>query len=289
MVSRWVAGRVRVGFRPLERQDLLDDGLLARSGVELGVDDVDLVELTRDVAAHELRGDLVDLLEGRPVLELEVQVRVLDALEAEHARDALAGDLELVRQAALVDRREHPDRLLDDVRVVAAAETAVAADREDADVLRLLAHLEQGVLEVAGGARELGDQLGELVRVRTRSDGAVVRLLEPRGRDHLHRAGDLRDGSGRLSCASGLRRGFAICPSDPGGARAPGATRAGPRWGGYRGSAALPATNALENSPRMRFSSFRVSESLSPRSGFSTSWSRNGPWLSATYLNSSCS
>ena len=109
---------------------------------ELRVDELDLVRLAVEELVEHLRGHRRREL-GRGHLGAVVLRRELDAAPAEVARDLRADghdlDLDALRLELLLARL----RLLDDVRVVRAAEAAVARHGEERHLLHL-ARLEEG-------------------------------------------------------------------------------------------------------------------------------------------------
>src|SRR5262249_29672844 len=81
-------------------------------------------------------------------------------------------------------------RLLEDVRVQTARETAIRRDDDDADVRRL-ARLQERMPIVRVGLIQVPDDVANLLRVRPRELHAVLRATHLARGHHLHGLGDL--------------------------------------------------------------------------------------------------
>ena len=84
-------------------------------------------------------------------------------------------------------------------RVIAAGQAAVAGDHHQRRARYVLMGLEQRVVHRAGGARQVGDQLRQLLGVRLGRHGAFERGLKTGRGDELHRPRDLADVAHRLA------------------------------------------------------------------------------------------
>src|SRR5579885_1814203 len=182
--------RARLGAR--NGKNLLDDDALRDDGAELVEDDEDLVNaLVFGEAAHHVARDFerLGVLDSPPAGESDVLADDLDAAAAEEV-SAFAPDGEeldgLVR--VLVDEGL---RGLDEMRVEGPGQTLVRRDQHE-QVAAVAARVHERVVEVfARARREVGQNLRHLHRERARGDGALLRALELRSRDHLHGLRDL--------------------------------------------------------------------------------------------------
>ena len=157
--------------------------------LELVVDHEHLVKVLLEIALYQHVADLARPIEaeidehvGEEVLDHAAPVEIGVPFAPHH------GQLERVVVVAIVAYEAL--RRADDVGVEATAEAAVAGDAENEHVLRL-AHLEQR-MHIGFTARcETRDHLVHAHRVGPRGEDHVLRLLQPRRRDELHRVGDL--------------------------------------------------------------------------------------------------
>mmetsp|Transcript_1538 Transcript_1538/g.4991 ORF Transcript_1538/g.4991 Transcript_1538/m.4991 type:complete len:422 (+) Transcript_1538:32-1297(+) len=136
---------LRLDARGGEGEDRADGGAGRDERHELRVDELDLVRLAVEEVVEHLAGDLRREVGGRH-LGARVGRRELLAAAAEVALDLGAHGHDLDLDALGLELLLARLRLLDDVRVVRAAEAAVAGDGEQRHLLHL-AVLEEGEVE----------------------------------------------------------------------------------------------------------------------------------------------
>jgi hypothetical protein len=189
VIQRRLRLTLGLGHVALERQDLLDRRHLRQRRAEVRVEQKDRVELVVDEAAHDLACEVACdargveharhrvLRDGRATASAQVvESLATDAFEADRLRRVL-GDERLERAVQ--------------VRVVAAAETAIARHVDEQHALVRLGHAQQRVHVVGQTAHQVRDDGLELLRVRTRCDRGRLCATQLRRGDHLHRLGDL--------------------------------------------------------------------------------------------------
>jgi hypothetical protein len=182
----------------LQRHEAAHDDLLRARRDELGVDQLDLVDVALVEALHDLIGDFTGILVGRLLAEAgEGDVDAI-APEAEVVLALLAAqDQRVVAPLLLVG----PQRLLggaDDAGVVAARQAPVGGDHDEADLADLLARREQGLAPARTGARQVADDGGDLLAVGAGGLDTLLGLDDAAGRDQLHGARDLLGRLNRL-------------------------------------------------------------------------------------------
>ena len=118
----------------------------------------------------------------------------VEPAEGQRRRGPAAGGVVDRRAALGLVLAPGGDAGADDLRVERAGQPAVAGDEQQPDRLDLLVlGQDRQPRDVAGGLRRLAGHPPDRVRVRAQRLDPLLGAAQPRGGDHLHRAGDLLD------------------------------------------------------------------------------------------------
>src|SRR2546423_10919328 len=177
----------RLFFGARDGENLLDDDALRDDGAELAEDDKVFVEsLVFGEAAHHVARDFERLGVFDPSLARQADV-LADYLDVAASEEVAPFATDGQKLDGLVGVLAHEGlRGLDEVRVEGTGQPLVCRD-EDEQVALVAASVEQGVVEVFARVRgEVCEHFGHLHCEGSRGDGAILRALQLRSRDHLH-------------------------------------------------------------------------------------------------------
>src|SRR5512146_2609052 len=201
---------------PLDRdgEQLLEADHLGDGGPELVEHQLDLVEVAREEALHEVPGKLLGVGMGQRPQDVHVLLSELHLAPAEEI-------------AGLAPHREHDDLLVpvavvveepvgrpQQVRVEPSAQAPVRGDHQEGQLRPLPRRQER----MAPFLRPAGDRLHDFAHlpgVRPRGRDGVLRPLELRRRHHLHRLGDLLralDAADPLADHTEIRHRLSVAP-----------------------------------------------------------------------------
>src|SRR3954447_2972917 len=170
-------------------QQPLDYGALHERRNEAWVDEIDRAVCAVDVVVGDEPRQWQHGREVRP-LAVSVERRRDRHMRTAHGRVALAADRNDLQIAGA--RGDLLRSAADDVRAQRAGEAAIAREQHH-EPCAALALLKKRMLVSAEHGREIGQDLVDLVRIRPRLKRRVLRSLQFRGSDELHRPRDLLD------------------------------------------------------------------------------------------------
>ena len=180
-------------------QKRLGHRVLLRQALELRINDVQSVEFTCREGFQVTVGEYLDLIELGAVLEMDERLIGADASKTQAGNAALSRDF----QAEVLNRSS---QLFPAIRrqaqhsaVVAAAQSAVGAQHEEARVARLLPLLEQGMVDFQPASGEVGNELGNAIRIGGRGQRTIHRPAERSRGNQFHRPRDLADVADRFA------------------------------------------------------------------------------------------